>query len=147
MRTGEKMVYHKYWLSRRPHPVLWEFFEHQDFQPPSSLSAMEAFFSTYPKVRLELASYLALWLCRAVFVGRGGDYIRSECFLSACRLAFGDQFSLCPEMVACLCFGLKEHVSDIEGQFKHNVRVTSKSKIKPKPNKSPLIDPLYSSLK
>lgn len=90
--------------------------------PHSSVSAMEIFFSKYPIARLELASYLALWLCRVVFTGRGGDYIRSECFFSACRLALGDRPALCPAMVARLCFGLKEHVSDLEGQFKPSER-------------------------
>lgn len=114
--SGEKIVYHKYWLSRRPHPVLWELFKGQDFQP-----AMDAFFFAYPMVWLELASYLTLWLCRVVFVGCGSDYIRSECFVSACRLAFGEKLAMCPVMVARLSFGLKEHVSDIEGQFKPSV--------------------------
>lgn len=48
------MVYHKHWLGRRHHPVLWELFERQDFQP-SSASAMEDFFFTFPIARLELA--------------------------------------------------------------------------------------------
>lgn len=85
----EKMVYHEHWLSRRPHLILWELFERQDFQPPFSASAMETFFSTYPMAQLELASYLALWLCKVVFTGRGSNYIHPKCFFSACRLAFG----------------------------------------------------------
>lgn len=60
-----------------------------------------------------------------IFIGRGGYYIRPEFFFSVCKLAFGDKLDFCPTMVAQLCFGLKEHALDIEGQFKPSVHATA----------------------
>lgn len=36
LHIHEKMVYHKHWLNRRPHPVLWELFERSLFRPWTS---------------------------------------------------------------------------------------------------------------
>lgn len=113
----DRRVFHKAWFGTTSAEYLRKLNSYTNFEPICSMQELKSFIGNFPRAHCELASILALWLCRTVFSGREGDLIRPESFLPACKLAWGVPLALCSAMVTRLYFRLRKATMDISNRF------------------------------